>query len=145
MNSDKLWSNILEEERPVGARSVDASRTMNQLTEKVIGCAYTVGNTLGCGFLEKVYENALTIELRKSGLNAEQQVRMSVLYEGIEVGDYCADIIVEGVLILEIKALAALSDTHKAQILNYLKATNLKLGLLINFGRPKVEIKRAVL
>ena len=118
---------------------------MDILTQRVIGCAYTVSNVLGCGFLERVYENALVIELRKSGLGIIQQQRMDVLYDNIVVGEYCADIIVDGQLIVEIKALSTLTDSHKAQILNYLKATGLKLGLLINFGNPKVEVRRAVL
>ena len=115
------------------------------LTEKVIGCAYNVSNTLGCGFLEKVYENALAIELNKAGFKVVQQHPIEVKYDGIVVGTYFADIIVNDVLIVEVKALSALADSHKAQILNYLKATGFKLGLLINFGRPKVEIKRAAL
>jgi GxxExxY protein len=118
---------------------------MDILTQRVIGCAYTVSNVLGCGFLEKVYENALVIELRKSGLKVVQQQRMDVLYDNMVVGEYCADIIVDGQLIVEIKALSTLTDTHKAQILNYLKATGLRLGLLINFGTSKVEVRRAVL
>ena len=118
---------------------------LNELSEKVIGCAYKVSNSLGSGFLEKVYENALAIELRKNGMLVLQQHAIHVLYDGVVVGDYFADILVENVLVVEIKALSALHDSHKAQLLNYLKATTLKLGLLINFGRPKVEIRRAVL
>ncbi len=118
---------------------------LNELSEKIIGCAYKVSNTLGSGFLEKVYENALSIELRKTGLLVLQQHPIHVLYEEEVVGDYFADILVENVLVVEIKALSALHDSHKAQLLNYLKATELRLGLLINFGRPKVEIRRAVL
>ncbi len=122
-----------------------SSGALNELTEKVIGCAYKVSNTLGCGFLEKVYENALSIELRKAGLQVAQQQPINVLYDSVVVGDYFADILVENVLVVEIKALSALHDSHKAQLLNYLKATKLRLGLLINFGRPKVEIRRAAL
>ncbi len=115
-----------------------------QLTEKVIGCAFRVSNVLGCGFLEKVYENALAHELRKAGFAVEQQKRIDVYYDGVLVGFYDADIVVNDVLIIEIKALRALDDAHKAQTLNYLKATGIKLGLLMNFGTPRVEVKRVV-
>ena len=117
----------------------------SKLTEAVIGCAFKVGNSLGNGFLEKVYENALVHELRKSGLHVVQQRKIEVAYDGIIVGVYEADIIVNDCLIIEIKAVRALEDAHKAQCLNYLKATGMKLGLLINFGCPKVEVKRVVL
>ena len=136
-SKDNYFDSILEPGFSLGA--------LNELTKKIIGCAFAVSNTLGCGFLEKVYENALTLELRKSGLDVIQQQPVNVLYNGVVVGEYFADIMVEKVLIVEIKALSALTDAHKAQIINYLKATGLKLGLLINFGRPKVEIKRAAL
>ena len=117
---------------------------MRQLTEKVIQCAFTVSNTLGCGFLEKVYENALVHELRKADLQVQQQHGITVCYDGVAVGEYTADLLVEGVLILELKAVKDLDDIHLAQCLNYLKATNLRLCLLINFAKPKVEIRRIV-
>lgn len=117
----------------------------SDLTQGVIGCAFKVSNTLGSGFLEKVYENALAHELRKSGFQVFQQHRVDVIYDGISVGYYDADLIVNGCLIIEVKALRALDDAHKAQTLNYLKATGLRLGLLINFGSARVEIKRVVL
>lgn len=116
-----------------------------ELTEKVIGCAYKVSNSLGCGFLEKVYENAFAHELRKAGFHVVQQQRVNVFYDGISVGYYEADVVVDNCLIIEIKALRALEDAHKAQTLNYLKATGMKLGLLINFGAPRVEVKRVAL
>lgn len=116
-----------------------------ELTEKIIGCAYRVANSLGPGFLEKVYENALAHEIRKLGLFAEQQKRVDVIYDGISVGYYDADIFVEGLVIVEVKAVRALEDAHKAQTLNYLKATGLRLGLLINFGAARVEVKRVAL
>ena len=119
--------------------------SVNRLTEIVIGCSYNVSNNLGNGFLEKVYENALAIELSKAGLNFVQQHHLDVLYDGQVVGQYCADFLVENVSVVEIKALSGLTDSHKAQLINYLKATNNKVGLLINFGKPKVEVKRAVL
>jgi GxxExxY protein len=115
---------------------------MNQLTEKVIRCAFTVSNTLGCGFLEKVYENALTHELRKTGLKAEQQHGITVYYDGVAVGEYTADLLVEGVLLAELKAVKELDDIHLAQCLNYLRATELRLCLLMNFGKPKLEVRR---
>jgi GxxExxY protein len=115
---------------------------LNAVTEKIIGCTYTVGNTLGCGLLEKVYENALKIELTTAGLRVEQQHPITVLYDGQNVGDYAADLLVEGEVIVEIKAVRKIEDIHLAQCLNYLRATGLKLGLLVNFGGTRVEVKR---
>ena len=117
---------------------------INKITRKVIGCAFTVSNTLGIGFLEKVYENALAHELRKAGLGVEQQHDIAVHYDGVAVGDYKADLLVEGRVLIELKAVKALDEVHLAQCLNYLKATALNICLLINFGKPKVEIKRIV-
>jgi GxxExxY protein len=104
-----------------------------------------VHNTLGSGFLEKVYENALVVELRLRGLAVEQQDSTDVRYKGRVVGQYVADILVEGLVVLELKALDKLTGDHEAQVLNYLKATGLKVGLLINFGRPRLEWERLVL
>ncbi|MFC1604630.1 GxxExxY protein [Planctomycetota bacterium] len=126
---------------------MDADREKNdmkQLTERVIQCAFTVSNTLGSGFLEKVYENALVHELRKAGLQVQQQHGIAVYYDGVAVGEYTADLLVEGVLLLELKAVKNLDDIHLAQCLNYLKATNLRLCLLMNFAKPKLEIRRIV-
>ncbi len=117
---------------------------LNRVTERVIGCAFVVGNTLGVGFLEKVYENALVHELRKHGLKVEQQRPIEVWYDGVIVGNYQADLLVEESVIIELKAVTALNQVHFAQCMNYLKATGLTLGLLINFGNPKVEVKRVV-
>lgn len=114
---------------------------MNALTERVIGCAYSVSNVLGCGFLEKVYENALFHEMVKSGLKVRRQCPINVWYDGIVVGEYVADIIVEDQVLLELKAVRAFDDVHKAQVLNYLRATRLTIAL-INFGTPRIEIKR---
>ena len=114
----------------------------DSLSEAVIGCVFRVANGLGAGFLEKVYENALVHELRKAGLEAKQQVSVFVHYDGINVGDYIGDIIVEGRLLLELKACKALEDVHLAQCLNYLKATTIPTCLLINFGTPKPQIRR---
>jgi GxxExxY protein len=115
---------------------------IDKITEKIIGCAMTVSNTLGAGFLEKVYENALAIELRKAGLKVEQQKSISVMYSGQVVGHYIADLLVEGVVIVELKAARVIDDIHQAQMLNYLKATHLKIGLILNFGTSKMGIKR---
>lgn len=121
--------------------NTDAHR-LKELTHRIIGCAYTVGNVLGCGFLEKVYENALLYELRKAGLNAQPQKPITISYDGVVVGEYFADLVVEDLVIVEIKAVKALDDVHSAQCLNYLLATGLPVCLLLNFGGTKVQIKR---
>lgn len=113
----------------------------DKLTEKIIGCAFTVHKKLGSGFLEKVYENALAIELKKNGLKAEQQYPIPVKYDEYLVGDYYADILVENEIVVEIKAVENLNKKHEAQVVNYLNGTGLDIGLLINFGES-VEIKR---
>ncbi len=114
------------------------------VSQRVIRCAFDVSNTLGAGFLEKVYENALCVELEKNGLKFQSQKPIVVNYKGIQVGEYIADIVVEDKLLLELKALAILCSSHDAQVMNYLKATNLSVGLLLNFGRPKLDVKRIV-
>jgi GxxExxY protein len=119
-------------------------RRLNEITERVIGCAYTVINTLGHGFLEKVYENALAYELRRCGLVVEQQTSIKVMYDGVVVGDYVADLLVAGQVLVELKTARILDDMHVAQCLNYLKATGIKVCLLLNFGAPKVQIRRIV-
>jgi len=119
-------------------------REMSELTERVIRCAFAVSNMLGCGFLEKVYENSLAHELRKAGIRAEQQHGITVYYDGVAVGEYAADLLIEGVLLVELKAVKELDDVHLAQCLNYLKATKLKLCLLMNFAKPKFEVRRVV-
>jgi GxxExxY protein len=118
---------------------------LKPLTEKIIGCAFKVSNTLGPGFLEKVYENALAHELRKAGLDFHQQYPISVLYDGTVVGKFFADLLVNEQVVIELKAAKNLDDAHLAQCLNYLKATGLPLCLLINFGTPRVQIKRVAL
>lgn len=114
-----------------------------ELTSKIISCFYKVYNTLGFGFLEKVYENALLIELTKSGLFVERQKPIKVYYEDKLVGEYFADIIVENKIILELKAVESLIEEHELQLINYLKATDIELGLLLNFGK-KPEIRRKI-
>ena len=115
---------------------------LNKISEKIIGCAFTVSNTLGSGFLEKVYQNALVIELLNEGLEVEKEKAITIFYQGKIVGEYFADILVNQQIIIETKAVQSLNEIHQAQLLNYLKATKLPLGLLINFGTPKVQIKR---
>ena len=117
----------------------------NQITEAVIGAAYKVGNTLGSGFLEKVYENARAMETRKTGLLVIQQQPINVKYEDAIVGEFVADLLIQDEVLVELKAVKALDEIHLAQCLNYLKATGLHICLLINFGNPKVEIKRIML
>ena len=117
---------------------------LNALSERIIGCAFTVANGLGSGFLEKVYENALAHELRKAGLTVAQQQGVSVIYDDVIVGEYAADLLVEAAVIVELKAVRALDDVHQAQCMNYLRATGMHLCLLLNFGRPRVEIRRIV-
>jgi GxxExxY protein len=124
--------------------AVEERASINQITEKVLGCAYRVANSLGCGFLEKVYENALAHELRKSGLRVAQQTSVVVQYDGIVAGEYVADLLVEDRVLLELKAAKALDEIHQAQCINYLKATGLRICLLINFGTPTIEVKRLV-
>ena len=118
---------------------------LNDITYKINGAVFEVNRVLGAGFLEKVYENALLMELRNQGLKAEAQIPIVVKYKGAEVGAYLADIVVENQVILELKAINQLQKVHEAQLLNYLKATGYKLGLLINFTHPKAQIKRFVL
>lgn len=118
---------------------------INKITEIIIGSAYKVANALGCGFLEKVYENALAYEIRKHGLEVKQQESIKVYYDGVVVGFYEADLWVEEKVLVELKAVKNLDDVHRAQCLNYLKATKVKICLLINFGNPRVKIKRIAL
>lgn len=113
----------------------------DSITEKIFGCAFRVGSNSGCGFLEKCYENALAHELRKAGLKVQQQVPLRVWYDGIAVGEYVADLIVEGVILVELKAISGLEAIHSAQCINYLAATKLPVSLLINFGK-RVDVKR---
>ncbi len=115
---------------------------LNELSGAIIGCAFTVLNALGAGFLEKVYENALAHELRKAGLVVAQQRGMIVTYDDKVVGEYFVDLLVEEILLVELKTVKTLDEAHRAQCVNYLKATGLPLCLLLNFGSPRLEIKR---
>jgi len=118
---------------------------LNSLSEKVLGAMFEVSNTLGAGFLEKVYERALVMELNIRGLRAAAQTSLEINYKGRIVGEYFADILVEDVLVIELKCVEHLANEHMAQCLNYLRASGRKLCLLINFQRPKVEWKRIIL
>ena len=120
------------------------SRRFSKLTETIIGCSYDVANILGRGFMEKVYANALSIELSQRGIRIEKQYPIKVFYKGLMVGDFIADILVEDCILIETKAAAALNNMHMSQCLNYLKASNLNLCLLINFAGPSVQVKRIV-
>jgi GxxExxY protein len=115
----------------------------SDLTKEIIGAFFKVYNQLGYGFSEKVYENALTIELRKLGLKSIQQDPITVYYDGSIIGEYTADILVNEVVLLELKAVRQLCNEHEAQLLNYLKATSIEVGLLLNFG-PKPQYMRKV-
>ncbi len=114
------------------------------ISERIIGCAFTVANALGSGFLEKVYENALALEMRSGGLAVEQQRGVAVTYKGTVIGEYFVDLLVEGSVLVELKTVRTLDRTHRAQCINYLRATGKELCLLINFGAPRVEIQRVV-
>jgi len=114
---------------------------IDELTEQIIGCAYSVHNALGPGFLEKVYENSLRIELEESGLAVKQQQPIPVCYRDRIVGDFFAYLLVEGRVVVELKAVRAIAPEHEVQLVNYLQATGIDEGLLINFG-PSVKVKR---
>ncbi len=114
------------------------------ITEKIIKAAYSVYNTLGFGFLESVYEKSLILELKANGLNTESQKAIEVFYRSEKVGDFFTDILVEGKIIVELKSVRKLIEIHEVQLVNYLKATGLEVGLLINFGEKNVQVKRKV-
>lgn len=116
-----------------------------ELTGKILSCAFAVHNALGAGFLERVYANSLAIEIRREGLACVQEAPLQVKYRDFIVGDYVADMIVAQRVLLELKACAAVDANHSAQIMNYLRASGIRVGLLLNFGRPKLEYRRFVL
>ena len=118
---------------------------IDDITYIINGAIFEVNRELGAGFLEKVYENALMVELAGRKLKAESQVPITVRYKGVDVGKYFADIVVEKQVLLELKAVDSLQKIHEAQLLNYLKATAYNIGLLVNFTHPKAEIKRFIL
>ena len=116
----------------------------NEVSNRIIGAALTVANALGVGFVEKVYENALAHELRQAGLAVGQQRGISVFYDGVTVGEYTTDLLVEDCVIVELKAVTDLDNVHRAQCMNYLKATGLHLCMLLDFGKPRLQMKRIV-
>jgi GxxExxY protein len=118
---------------------------ITDITYAIRGAIFEVNNVLGPGFLEKVYENSLLVELEKRGYKAKAQVPLKVQYKNIVVGDYFADLVVEDRVIVELKTVDSLDRIHEAQLLNYLKATGIKIGLLVNFKHQKADIKRLVL
>jgi GxxExxY protein len=124
-------------------RESEERASLNALVERTVGAAYEVANVLGAGFLEKVYERAL-LKLTLRGVRAASQVRLSVSYKGQRIGEYAADLVVEDRLLVEVKWVERFSNEHLAQCLNYLKASRLKIALLVNFQHPKVEWKRVV-
>lgn len=113
-----------------------------ELTEKIIGCAYRVYNTMGSGFLESIYEKCMMIELEKQGLEVESQMGIVVRYDGEVVGEFQADIVVEDTIIVELKSVRTIVRAHEVQLVNYLVATGKPVGLLLNFAEEKVEVKR---
>jgi GxxExxY protein len=120
------------------------SELADGVIEAVVGASYEVSNVLGAGFLEKVYERALTRELALRGLGAKSQVSYPVIYKGRCVGEYVADLVVDDAVLVELKCVDRFSNEHVAQCINYLRASNLRLALLINFQKPKVEWKRII-
>jgi GxxExxY protein len=122
----------------------ERAKFVDVLTESVLGAAFEIANVLGAGFLEKVYERAFLRELALRGLDAKSQVSFPVRYKGHFIGDYMADLVLENKLIAELKCVDQLSKEHLAQCINYLKASHIRLALLINFQRPRIEWKRVV-
>lgn len=122
----------------------DESFPHKELTRKIIGAAFEVYRRLGYGFLEKIYKNAILIELGMRGLKAEEEFPIKVHYKGRNVGDYACDVFVENKVLVELKVDKEFNPRHTAQLLNYLKATETKVGLLLNFGERKCEVKRMV-
>ena len=131
-------------DRGGGMQPIERSTETNSITEHIIGCVYRVSNTLGAGFLEKVYENALAFELKQSGLKVEQQHPIRVLYKDQIVGEFAADLLVEKRVVVELKSARILDEVHAAQCVNYLRATGLQVCLLVNFGRSRAVVKRIV-
>jgi GxxExxY protein len=119
-----------------------ADSELDKITERIIGCAYTVSNTLGIGFIEKVYENAHFHEMKKEGLQVVQHYPVKVNYDGVIVGEFYLDMLVNDLVIVELKAVSTLTNEHMAQAFNYLRATGLPACLLINFGQPKIQLRR---
>jgi GxxExxY protein len=117
----------------------------SRISEKVIGCAMAVSNELGVGFLEAVYANALAIELARQGVRFEREKRLQVFYKDTKIGTYCADFLIDGFLLIELKALKAIATEHEAQVMNYLRASGITVALLLNFGTARLGLRRIVL
>ena len=124
---------------------IDGNIIYKELSYKIVELSLEVHNELGCGFLEKVYENAMMLLLEREGISARQQAPADVHFQGKVIGQYFADILVDNKVILELKTVDVIANIHVAQVLNYLRATGMKLGLILNFGKPKFEYKRLVL
>ena len=139
LSAQKTWRMYIR------CEGVIAMLEEEELTYKIRGCVFEVYKELGAGFLEKVYENALLVEMKQQGLSCKSQQALTVKYKETVVGEYSADIVVEDKVILELKAVSRISPVHEAQLLNYLKSTGIKVGLLINFAHPKATVKRYVL
>lgn len=116
--------------------------TIDELIQSVIGACFEVSNELGAGFVESVYEKALLVALREKGFNADNQSKMQVVFRGVVVGNFCADIVVQNKLVIELKAVKMLLPEHIAQLLNYLRTSRKEAGLLVNFGRSRIEYRR---
>ena len=125
--------------------NTDKEFLYKELTGEIIESAFAVQNTLGCGLLEKVYENALSWELELRGKKVNTQKEYKVIYKVKEIGVYYADLIIEDKVIVEVKSVEEINDTHRAQLLNYLKISTLRIGLIINFGKPKLQYERFVI
>ena len=124
---------------------IDIEPTLEALSEKIIGGAFAVSTTLGHGFLEAVYRNALSIELAMCGLKVQKEKSFLIHYRGEKIGSYIADLVVNECIVVELKVAEALAAQHTAQVLNYLKVSRLPVGLLLNFGRARLEVKRVLL
>ncbi|HLX21717.1 MAG TPA: GxxExxY protein [Usitatibacter sp.] len=124
--------------------NTDERERLNGLTSKVIGAAQRVSSVLGCGFLEKVYENALVVELGRRGLKVVQQKALAVSYESKVVGEYFADLVVENEVVVELKTVKNLDSIHEAQCINYLRASGAPICLLMNFARPRLDVRRII-
>ncbi|MGH9745466.1 MAG: GxxExxY protein [Candidatus Acidiferrales bacterium] len=129
---------------PADRQFDDLEYPEKELTGRILECAFNLHNALGAGFLERVYVNALVLEMRGHSISCSQESAFPVKYKGTIVGDYFADVVVEGRVILEFKACAILESGHFAQLLNYLRASGIHVGLLLNFGRPRLEYRRCV-
>ena len=144
MNTDENQRQGVDTQRSSGHKNED-SAPLAELTRRIIGAAMEVSNTLGCGFLEKVYENALVVELRRCGMKVSQQVPIHIVYKNQAVGEYVADLVVEDAVLVETKATEDDNPVFTAKTLNYLKATRLHVGLVVNFGQPRLQWRRLIL